>query len=73
MLTGFINRDLDSNAEDFIVGWARELPPKHELTSVINLATPAPAERAATNLDAVSAPCRRLGGDWRQLEIYLHD
>ena len=49
----FIDRDLDGDAEDFIVGWARELPPNHELKLVINLATPPPAERTAETPDAV--------------------
>lgn len=49
----FIERDLDGKAEDFIVSWARELPPHHELKLVINLAQPPPAGRAAETEDAV--------------------
>ena len=49
----FVDRDLDRDAEEFIVSWARELPSQHELKLVINLATPAPAERAAMTRDAV--------------------
>jgi len=43
----FPDRDLDANAEEFIVGWARELPPTRALELVIHLATPPPPERAA--------------------------
>lgn len=49
----FINRDLDGGAEEFIVSWAKELPPRHDLKLVINLAGPPPAERAAETQDAV--------------------
>jgi hypothetical protein len=49
----FIDRDLDGDAEDFIVSWARELPPHHDLKLVISLPTPPPAERAAETRDAV--------------------
>jgi hypothetical protein len=44
----FIDRDLDANAEEFIVGWARELPDHHrELELVVHLATAPEPERAA--------------------------
>jgi len=43
----FIDRDLDADAEEFIVGWARELPHHEELELVIHLATPPVPERAA--------------------------
>lgn len=43
----FRERDLDANAEEFIVSWARELPPRREIELVIHLATPPPPERAA--------------------------
>jgi hypothetical protein len=49
----FIDRDLDRDAEDFIVSWARELPPFHELKLLIDLSTSPPAERAAETQDAV--------------------
>src|SRR5688572_2157162 len=49
----FIDRDLDGDAEDFIVSWAQELPPNHELKLVIDLALPPSAERAAETRDAV--------------------
>jgi hypothetical protein len=38
----FLERDLDANAEEFIVSWAAEIPLHHELKLVIHLAT-APA------------------------------
>ena len=41
----FIDRDLDADAEEFIVGWARELPHHGELELVIHLATPPEPER----------------------------
>jgi hypothetical protein len=43
----FIDRDLDSDAEEFIVGWAREHPKGHELELVIQLSTPPDATREA--------------------------
>jgi hypothetical protein len=49
----FIDRDLDADAEEFIVSWARELTHKGELELVIHLAiTPAP-DRAAGAEEAV--------------------
>lgn len=41
----FIDRDLDADAEEFIVGWARELHPHGELELLIHLATPPEPER----------------------------
>lgn len=49
----FIDRDLDADAEEFIVSWARELPAGHEIELVIHLATVPPPERAAGAGDAV--------------------
>ncbi len=49
----FVERDLDAGAEEFIVGWARELPPHRELELVIHLATPPSPERAAGTEEAV--------------------
>ena len=43
----FHDRDLDADAEEFIVSWARELPPSHPFELVIHLASPPPPERAA--------------------------
>lgn len=42
----FIDRDLDADAEEFIVSWARELPHHGELELVIHVATPPDAARA---------------------------
>jgi len=49
----FIDRDLDADAEEFIVSWARELPHKGELELVIHLATPPPTDRATGTEEAV--------------------
>ncbi len=43
----FIDRDLDADAEEFIVGWARELPQHAELELVVHLATVPEPDRAA--------------------------
>lgn len=49
----FIDRDLDADAEDFIVSWAREHPKGHELQLTIHVATPPPPDRAAGVQEAV--------------------
>ena len=49
----FIDRDLDADAEEFIVSWARELPHHGELELVIHLATPPEPARAAGAEEAV--------------------
>jgi hypothetical protein len=36
----FPERDLDSDAEEFIVGWARELPPDEPIKLIIHVAGP---------------------------------
>jgi hypothetical protein len=41
----FLDRDLDSDAEEFITSWARELPARRELELVIQLALPTSADR----------------------------
>jgi hypothetical protein len=41
----FMDRDLDINAEEFIVSWAAEIPMHRELELVIHLTTPPSAER----------------------------
>jgi hypothetical protein len=51
----FIERDLDADAEEFIVSWARELPAGRELELVIQLAEPASVDRLAGLEDAVRA------------------
>jgi hypothetical protein len=42
----FHDRDLDKDAEEFILSWARELPPAQEIELVLHLTTPPPPERA---------------------------
>jgi len=49
----FVDRDLDADAEEFIVSWARELPHHRELELVIHVAEPPPADRAAGLEEAV--------------------
>jgi hypothetical protein len=49
----FLDRDLDADAEEFIVGHARELPADLPLKLMIHLATPPPADRAAETSAAV--------------------
>jgi hypothetical protein len=49
----FVERDLDADAEEYIVSWARELPTDEDLELVIQLSLPAPAERIAGVEDAV--------------------
>lgn len=49
----FNDRDLDADAEEFIVGWARELPPHTELKLVIQLATAPATDRSTETESAV--------------------
>lgn len=49
----FSDRDLDAAAEEFIVGWARELPHKDELELVVHLSERPALERAADTEEAV--------------------
>ncbi len=49
----FLDRDLDADAEEFIVSWAREHPKDHELELTIHLTTPPPADRAAGVQEAI--------------------
>ena len=49
----FLDRDLDHDAEEFIVSWAHELPKSHGFELVIHLATPPEPERAADVENAV--------------------
>ena len=44
--TPFHHKDLDPDAEEFIVGWARELPHKDDLELVVHLATRPDPDRA---------------------------
>jgi len=50
----FNEQDLDKDAEEFIVGWARELPRSRPLRLVLHLEKPLPEGRdSATVVDAV--------------------
>jgi hypothetical protein len=49
----FHDRDLDADAEEFILSWARELPPASEVELVLHLTTPPPPERATAVEGAV--------------------
>jgi hypothetical protein len=49
----FLDRDLDHDAEEFIVSWARELPKKQRLELVIHLAITPDAEKTADVESAV--------------------
>ena len=49
----FLDRDLDADAENFIVSWAREHPRDHELELTIHLSAPPPSDRAAGVEEAV--------------------
>jgi hypothetical protein len=49
----FLDRDLDADAEEFIVSWAQEHPKDHELELTIHLAAPPPPDRAADVEEAV--------------------
>jgi hypothetical protein len=49
----FVERDLDADAEEYIMSWAHELPAGKDLELVIQLAHAAPADRVAGVEDAV--------------------
>lgn len=49
----FIERDLDADAEEFILGWSREVHLGQELELVVHLALPPPGDRAAVVESAV--------------------
>ena len=49
----FVDRDLDRDAEEFIIGWAQELPAGRDFELVVYLAEQPPADRAAGAEDAV--------------------
>jgi hypothetical protein len=48
----FRERDLDKEAEDFIVGWARELPANEPITIVVHLPRAEAETQSATELNA---------------------
>jgi hypothetical protein len=47
----FLDKDLDSDAEEFIVSWSHELPRKRELELLIHLATPPKDGRGASDVE----------------------
>lgn len=49
----FVDRDLDADAEAFILGWSRELPPHAEFELVVHLPAAPDPERAAGTEEAV--------------------
>jgi hypothetical protein len=49
----FVDRDLDADAEEYIMSWARELPAGRELELVIQLSAPSPADPVAGVEDSV--------------------
>ena len=49
----FHDRDLDADAEEFILSWARELPSDQEVELVIHLQTPPPPDRPGNAEQAV--------------------
>jgi hypothetical protein len=49
----FIDRDLDADAEEYIVSWARELPSDPGLELVIELANPTRSDRTKSVEDSV--------------------
>ena len=67
----FVDRDLDQDAEEFILGWARELPAGREFELVVHLAENPPADRAAGAEDAVrryfASRAEMKGRELRQL------
>lgn len=67
----FLDRDLDADAEEFIVSWAREHPKDHELELTIHLAALPPADRAAGVEEAVhhyfSVRAQMKQNEFRQL------
>ena len=49
----FVERDLDADAEEYIMSWARELPAGRDLELVIQLSAPSPSDPHAGVEDAV--------------------
>jgi hypothetical protein len=64
----FNERDLDGDAEEFIVSWASELAPARELELVIHLTEAPPPRRAASVEDAVRHFFRERAG-MKRLEV----
>jgi hypothetical protein len=69
----FSDRDLDADAEEFIVGWARELPHQDNLELVVHLATrPDPARVAGTEEAVRNYFAERAQVKQRELRLLLH-
>jgi hypothetical protein len=49
----FVERDLDADAEEYIMSWARELPAGRDLDLVIQLSAPSPSDPLAGVEDSV--------------------
>jgi hypothetical protein len=68
----FNDRDLDADAEEFIVSWARELPPEADLELVIHLPAPALPERLADVQGAVRQYfTQRAEDNWREFRLLM--
>ena len=70
----FYERDLDPRAEEFIVGWGKDLSPKSPLALVVHLDRPAGAANEAASLrDAIHEHfARRAGESVRRLRELFH-
>lgn len=63
----FLNRDLDPRAEEFIVGWAKDLPRDRPLALVVDLDRPAGLpDEAAVLRDAIQEYFRQRAHAFRQ-------
>lgn len=72
----FHERDLDQNAEEFIVSWAQEHPREHDLRLLIHLARPPVGELA--DLESVKNSIRhyfdyRAGLLWREFRLLMRE
>src|SRR5262245_25763618 len=67
----FNDRDLDADAGEFIVSWARELPPHHELELLVHLPVAPVPDRSAEVESAVrhyfNERCEMKRREFRQL------
>jgi hypothetical protein len=68
----FLQRDLDKDAEEFITGWARELPRDHALRIVVHLPKAEAESKAAADLargmkSFFSHRAQAVGRDLREL------
>ena len=72
----FHDRDLDRDAEEFIVSWAQEHPREHDLRLLIHLARPPAGELA--DLESVKDSIRhyfdyRAGLLWREFRLLMRE